>query len=306
MWVKEAYYERGAVVDRQLGERIFEVCAIVLIIVLCISTLYPFVSLLSLSLSSSSAAAQYGLRLWPAQWSVDAYAEALKGDGIAIGFTNTVLRTVLGTALTLVFILFAAYPLSKTSLPHRGLFTMIIIFTMFAGGQLFLIPWYLLVTGLGFRNSIWALVVPQLGNTFAMFVLRNYLMTLSPDLEESAKMEGANDFTILFRIIVPLIKPVLATVTLWITVFHWNQWFDALIFNTDRRFMVLQTYLRKLIIESSNIELNLLALENQQEGYTEQTVKAAVLMISTIPVLVVYPFLQKHFTKGFMIGALKG
>lgn len=232
--------------------------------------------------------------------------EALGADGIAIGFRNSVLRTILGTALTVVFILFAAYPLSEKYLPHRGIYTMIIVFTMFAGGQLFLIPWYLLVIGIGLRNSIWALIVSQLGNTFAMLVLRNYLMTLPADMEESAKIEGANDFIILFRIIVPLARPVLATVTLRIAVFHWNQWFDALIFDTEREHMVLQIYLRKLIIESSNIERNLLALESRQEGYTEQTVKSAVLMISTVPILVIYPVLQKHFTKGIRIRALKG
>lgn len=293
-------------VRRTVAERTFETVAMVGVVLLCVTTLYPFVSLVSMSFSSASAASRFGLRLWPAEWSTEAYREALGGNGIAIGFRNSVLRTVIGTALTVVFILFAAYPLSKKYLPHRGLYTATIVFTMFAGGQLFLIPWYLLVIEIGLRNSIWALIVPQLGNTFAMLVLRNYLMTLPADLEESAKIEGANDFTILFRIIVPLAKPVLATVTLWIAVFHWNQWFDALIFNTEREHMVLQIYLRKLIIESSNIERNLLALESQQEGYTEQTVKAAVLMISTVPILVVYPFLQKHFTKGIMIGALKG
>lgn len=278
----------------------------VLVTILCVSTLYPFISLLSLSFSSASAAARYGMRLWPAEWSSQAYAEALKSGGLAIGFRNSVLRTVVGTGLTLVFILFAAYPLSKHDLPHRGFYTLMIVFTMFAGGQLFLIPWYLLVIGMGLSNSIWALIVPQLGNTFAMLVLRNYLMTLPADLEESAMIEGANDFTILFRIVVPLAKPVLATVTLWIAVFHWNQWFDALIFNTDRNKMVLQIYLRRLIIESNNIEMNLLALESQHQEYTEATVKAAVLMVSTVPILIVYPFLQKHFAKGIMIGALKG
>lgn len=293
-------------IPRSPGECFFTVLAYIFITLLCVASLYPFLNVVSLSFSTASAASRYGFTLIPREFTIQAYTEAFSSDGIAIGFRTSILRTVLGTLTGLSFVLLGAYPLSKRYLPHRHIWTIFIVVTMFAGGQLFLIPNYLLIRGIGLMDSLGALIVPSLGNTFAMLVVRNYLMTLPEDLEESAKLEGANDFVILFKIVIPMAMPVIATITLWIAVYHWNAWFDAMIFITNRNLMVLPIYLRKLIIESNAFETNRIMPDSAEQMLLGETVKSAVLLISTLPILVVYPFLQKHFTKGMLIGALKG
>jgi len=205
-----------------------------------------------------------------------------------------------GTLLSLVFMCMAAYPLSRKHLPHRGFYTTFIIITMFFSGGL--IPTYLLIKSLGLINSVWVYIIPGLVNTFNLIILRNFFMGIPSELEDSAKIDGANEIRILAQIIIPLSAPVLATLALWGAVAHWNNWFDAMLYMQDKTKITLQLLLRRLVI--ANMADPMMPVPTEEED--PAMVKAAVTMFTALPILLVYPFLQKYFVKGVMVGSIKG
>ena len=269
--------------------------------VLSVTILYPFLFVLARSLSSGDATLSK-MTIIPQGMTLANYSTMLQYRYIGTGFRNSVARVLLGGALNLGVCILAAYPLSKRDLPHRTLIMGFIVFTMFFSGGL--IPLYLLVSKLGLRNSIWALVLPTLVPTFSLIIMRNFFMTIPESLEESAKMDGAGDFTILVRLIVPVSKPVLATVVLWSMVDHWNAWFDSMIFMSKAENHVLQMIMRRMVNQVRILED--LGGMNVDEMVLPETLKAATIMISTVPILMIYPFLQKYFAKGILVGSLKG
>jgi putative aldouronate transport system permease protein len=262
--------------------------------------LYPFMHVLSMSFSSSAEALRPGMHWYPHEISLFAWERVLTDDNIWRALGNTVFRTVVGTFLTLLFMSMGAYPLSKKHLPHRNFYMMFIVVTMFFGGGL--IPTYLLIKSLGLIDSRWALIIPGLISTYSMLILRNFFMSIPEELEDSAKIDGASELRILFTLVLPLSKPVLATLALWTAVGHWNAWFDALIYLQDQKLYVLQTFLRRLVITAEGDPL----LPPKEEFATPETVKAAVIMFTALPILIVYPFLQKYFVKGVLVGSIKG
>lgn len=286
------------------AERVFQYVNLAFITLFCITVLYPFIHVLSVSLSTPSEAIRPGIHLYPKEFTFAAYEQAVQTKGIWMGYYNTIFRTVVGTLLSLVVMTMGAYALSKKYLPHRGFYTMFIVITMFFSGGL--IPTFLLIKGLGLYDSLWALIIPGLINTFYMLIMRNFFLGLPQELEDSAKMDGAHDFQILFRIVLPISKPILATISLWLAVHHWNEWFQGLIYIQDQSKLVLQIYLRRLIVESSDLETKQLMDQAAEQDVVAESVKAAVLMIATLPILVVYPFIQKYFVKGALIGSVKG
>lgn len=286
------------------GEVAFQFVAVALVAVLCVLVLYPFLHVFSLSFSAPQDALRVGLHILPRTWSLDAYREVFRLQNLYVGMSNTLFRTVVGTFLSIVVMSLGAYPLSKKRLPHRTFFTMLIVFTLFFSGGL--IPTYMLIKDLGLYDSRWALIVPMLSSTFTMFIMRNFFMSIPEELEESAKIDGANDVRILLSLILPLSKPILATVTVWVAVTHWNAWFDALIFIQDPKKMVMQIYLRKLFITNDNDTLRQMMEQSGGRVQVQETLKSAVLMVTMAPIIVLYPFLQKHFIKGIMVGSLKG
>ena len=269
--------------------------------VLSVTILYPFLFVLARSLSSGDATLSK-MTIIPQGMTLANYSTMLQYRYIGTGFRNSVARVLLGGALNLGVCILAAYPLSKRDLPHRTLIMGFIVFTMFFSGGL--IPLYLLVSKLGLRNSIWALVLPTLVPTFSLIIMRNFFMTIPESLEESAKMDGAGDFTILVRLIVPVSKPVIATVVLWSMVDHWNAWFDSMIFMSKAENHVLQMIMRRMVNQVRILED--LGGMNVDEMVLPETLKAATIMISTVPILMIYPFLQKYFAKGILVGSLKG
>jgi len=285
-----------------IGEHIFQAILIILISLLCLATIYPFLHITSLSFSSPSEASRFGFHLYPKEIDFFAWNQVLSQTKIWTGFGNSVFRTVVGTVLTLIAMSLCAYPLSRKYLPHRSFYTMIILFTMFFGGGI--IPSFLLIKWLGLMNDVWVYIMPGLVSTFSMLVLRNFFMGIPAELEESAKIDGANDIRILFTIILPLSKPVLATLALWSAVGHWNSWFDAVLYITDQDKQVLQFFLREIVITNTDAE----TFGRTVVGNLEyaNAIKAATIMFAALPILIVYPFLQKYFVKGTMIGSLKG
>ncbi len=284
--------------------KIFDILNALFMILLAISTLYPFIYLLSLSLSSQDVSFTK-LYIVPPKISFDNFEMVLSNKYIAYGFRNTAVRTLGGTALSLFFTTFCGYSLSKKYFPHRTFWTSFIIITMFVNGGL--IPTYLLVRDLKLIDSYWALVLPNLIPTFHMVIARNFFMTIPDSLEESARIDGANDILIFFRIIVPVSKPILATLALWKVVWHWNAWFDSMIYTTDSKMHVLMIVMRRIVLEglANTMDPESLA-HDETQIVNPETLKAATIMVTTVPVLIFYPFIQKYFVKGIMIGSLKG
>lgn len=287
------------------GDKAFQAVLIAFITLMSAAMLYPFVHLLSVSLSTPAEAIRPGPHLYPLEFSLEAYRKTFAYGQIWVGYKNTLFRAVVGTLLSLFMIALTAYPLSKRYLPHRSFYTLVIVFTMFFSGGL--IPSYMLVKNLGLMDSLWVYVLPVMVPTFSLLVMRNFFMEIPSEVEDSAKIDGAGDFRTLVSIILPLSKPILATIGLWQAVNHWNAWFDGMLYIQDPGKMVLQMFLRKLIISNEAQELN--AMMSQAPGVeivTPETIKAAALMVATLPILAVYPFIQKYFVKGIMIGSLKG
>ncbi len=285
------------------GEKLFNGFNIVFLGGLALLCLYPFLYTLSLSFSTAAEANREGFHFFPRAVSLASYQMVLSNPDILRGYVNTITRTLLGTALTLVATCVAAYPLARKNLPHRSAITFFIVFTMiFSGG---LVPGYLLIKNLGLINSIWALIIPTLITAFNVIIMKNFFDAIPESLAESARIDGANEWSILFRIYIPLSKPVLATVALWTAVMHWNSWFDAMLYITDDRKQVLQTFLQRIVIESSTQMMELGITNSSVTGFTTETVKAATIILTILPIICIYPFLQKYFVKGVMMGGVK-
>ena len=287
-------------------EIVFDVFNAVLMIVLCVTIIYPFWNTLILSFASVGDAGTLGIRVWNKGWQVDSYRFAFSAYGnVLVAYANSFFRTIVGTLLTLALTLLAAYPLSKRNLVGRNLLTMIILITMFFSGGM--IPEYLLHRRLGLIDNRWALILQWMTQGYYIIIMRNFLMTIDDAYEESALLDGANYLQILTHIIIPLSKPVIATIALWSAVNHWNRWFDALIYLRSDSKLVLQLLLRRLIQEmmaASDAIDNFQKLEGAQVPIP--TVRAAITILTIGPIILAYPFLQKYFVKGVFIGSLKG
>lgn len=220
---------------------------------------------------------------------------------ITTGYRNTLIYVVAGTAINLVATAIGAYVLSRRNLYFKNVLMMLIVITMFFGGGL--IPTYLLINNLGMLNTIWAMLIPGMIGTFNMIIMRTAFQSVPISLEESAKIDGANDLIILFRIIIPLSMPVIAVMILWYAVGHWNSYFGALIYLRDRELFPLQLVLREILI--TNTTDSMMTEASGDRMAIADTIKYATIIVSTLPILLLYPFLQKYFVKGVLIGAIK-
>ena len=287
-------------------DRTFVVLDYIVLTVLAFVMLYPFWDMLILSFSPRSEVFQSGFRFLTLHPDLTAYRKVIGSPEIWNGFYNSFVRVVLGTAISLVLTSLTAYPLSKKQLPLNKVFTWIFLLTMmFSGG---LIPGYLLIKNLDMINSVWALVIPPAINAFNLIIMRNFIRFIPESLEESAMLDGARDLTIWWKIVLPLSKPAIATIALWVAVEHWNAYFDALIYITDRSKYVLPIIMRRVLLENqitSFVGRVYIPTVNSAKP-TDESLKAAIVMIGTLPIVLVYPFLQKYFMKGIMLGAVKG
>ena len=277
------------------------------LILFCGSIVICFWHLLNLSLSPSYIATKGGLLLYPKDATLDNYARVIDNRYIWLGYKNTIIRTVFGTVLQLFFTSMGAYVLSKKFFPHRTFWTLFIVFTMFFSGGL--IPNYLLVKELGLLNTYASMILPGLISAYNMVIIRNYFQSLPEEIEESCLIDGAGRFRIFLQFVLPLSKPILATVALWLAVGHWNSWFDVLIYISDDTKFTLQIVLRRIILTGSKEILDTSAAANAAEMesvVSSEGLKAACIYVTTLPILCAYPFVQKFFVKGIMIGSLKG
>ena len=277
-----------------------------LLALLSFTIVFAFMHLLSISLSSNAVATKGGLIFVPREVTLDNYSRVFKNRYIWIGYKNTLFRTVVGTSVQLVFTALGAYVLSKKYFPHRSFWTLLIVFTMFFSGGL--IPTFLLVKNLGLTNTYASMILPGLVSAYNLTIMRNFFQSLPEEIEESCMIDGAGRMRIFWQFILPLSTPILATVALWLAVGHWNAWFDVLIYISDTDKRTLQVVLRNIIITGTK-ELDLGTASssvNDEPQVSSEGLKAASIYVATIPILCVYPFLQKYFVKGIMVGSLKG
>ncbi|NMA95360.1 MAG: carbohydrate ABC transporter permease [Clostridiales bacterium] len=291
-------------IKRSVGERIFDTFNVVFMIFLMAITLYPFIHVAFASISLPSKLMSHrGPILLPLGVTINAYKLVFRDPMILIGYENTLFYVIVGTALNILMTCLGAYVLSRRGLYLQKVLMVLIVFTMYFGGGL--IPFYLIVKALKLTNTRWSVIVPTAISTWNLIIMRTAFMGIPDSIEESAKIDGAQDFTILFRIIIPLSIPTIAVMILFYGVGHWNAWFNAMIFIRKRELYPLQLRLREILImnDTSNMLTEVADIDEEPVG---ETVKYATIMVSTIPILLVYPSLQKYFVDGIMIGALKG
>ena len=292
---------------RSIAGVAFDLGNTLLMALFAFTILVPFWIMLVLSFTPNEWANDLGLKLWTARWSLATYRFSLSSYGDVVGaYGNSIFRTVLGTAAIVVATVAAAYPLSKKRLPGRTFMTVVILITLFFSGGF--ITLYLVVRSVGLLNSRWALILPSMANPFYMLIMRNFLMTIDDAYEEAAFIDGANYLQILTRVMLPLSKPVLAVIALWAAVFHWNEWFHALLFLNDESKLVLQLILRRMMFLLTSDDLFDMLDWADQQGIILPTkaVRAAVMLLTIGPIVLAYPFLQRYFVKGIFVGGLKG
>lgn len=269
------------------------------------ASLFPFINILAVSFSSSRAINAGEVSLWPIEFNLDAYRNLIADGQLLVAMRNSLVITMVGTAFNMLFTVLAAYPLSKRRLQGRNVMLMGILFTMLFGGGL--IPNFLLISSLGLVNSYWGLWLPALISAYNMFVMKSFFEGLPEELEESAAIDGAKDWMILWRIILPISMPVIAALTLFYAVGWWNNYFNVLIYikSTDKLSLTVKLY--QML---QNVSSELLRTTNGegalQTTITPEGIRAASIVIAVLPILCVYPFLQKHFVKGVLMGSVKG
>ena len=308
--MSEATATRGAIASpsvrrvgrRTFGDRLFTVVVFLAMALFALTIIYPFWYLLVDSFNTPASSIQDKVKLWPRDLTLENYRKVFDSGIIGTAYLNSLFKAVAGTGLILLVSFTTAFGLADRSLPGLKVFTFFMIFTMFFSGGL--IPTYLWYKQLGLVNSRLVWLLPGLANAYYIIIMRNFFREIPQELTESATIDGATLVQVLFRIVVPLSAPVVATVALWAAVAHWNDWFYPLIFTPRRDMTVLQVLLRRVLIENQISELDTDAVEVRH--ITAETIKAALLFVSIGPIIAVYPFIQRYFVRGIMLGSVKG
>lgn len=298
--------------DRSASSVSLDVAANAFCVFVLIITLYPVLHLMALSFSSEKMIWRNSITIFPQEFTISSYKAIWLAGTVPRGMLNSLIYTAIGTTINMVFTVLMAYPMSKKRLPFQRFFVYMVLVTMYFNGGL--IPTFMVVKGLGLYNSVWALTLPGAISAGNMIILRTFFRSLPEELEESAFLDGANDWIVLFRIVLPTAKAGLATITLFYLVGHWNSWFGALIYMNNESKYPLQLILRNIVLEEQMMkELVQQGRLAEAEAYSMSVdpdvsvdaIKYATIFISIAPMLVVYPFIQKYFVKGVMIGSLK-
>ena len=287
------------------GEKIFNALNFLILTGLAFITLYPFLYVVFASFSEAGPLMRHrGLLLSPAGWDLQAYRMVFRNPILFSSYFNTIIYVVSGTSISVFLTICGAYSLSRKNVLLRMPITFFFVFTMwFSGGM---IPLFLLVRNLRMLNTIWALILPGAVSTYNLIVTMTYFKTIPDSLEESAKIDGASDYTIMFRIIVPLAIPVIAVITLFYSVGIWNAWFNAMIFLNKRNLYPVQLILREILILNDSAGVMGGVVTQGDQIIVGETIKYATAVVATVPILLVYPFVQRYFVQGIMIGAIKG
>lgn len=292
---------KETIADRIVGAAIY-----ILLTLILLAVLYPLVFVVSASISDPLSVSKGEMWLFPKDLSFIGYERIFSNPEIWTGYINTIVYTLVGTFLNLVMTIMAAYPLSRKDFSGRHVMTAYIVFTMFFSGGL--IPTYLLVKNLGMINTMWALIIPGAVSVWNIIIMRTFFQTSIPnEIQESASIDGCSNLQTLWKIVIPLSMPVIAVMILFYGVGHWNAYFNGLIYLNDRDKYPLQLFLREILIKSEVDNMaGSMDLSVQNHLMETEAIKYAIVIVANLPVLMLYPFLQKYFTKGFMVGAIKG
>ena len=291
-------------VKQSLDNQIFFVITIAIILFITAICIIPFIYLIAVSFSGSEPVLRGEVFLWPKEFSVDVYKNIFKNGTMVSAMVRTIGVTFLSVAVSMTMTILCAYPLSVPGLKGKKIIIPFIMVTMYFSGGL--IPGYLLINGLGLIDSYWSLIIPGAVSTYNMLVLRSFFNSIPSTIKEAAVIDGAGDVKVLLNIVLPLSKPALATIALWVAVGRWNGLQDALLYINDPSKAVLQVRLKQMIMSTDAINELLVEGASVGNAIPLQTARAGALIFSMIPILIVYPFLQKYFVKGTMIGSVKG
>lgn len=284
---------------RGVEDKVFNVIVYTILIIVGLTAVFPLLFVLSVSITPMAEVLKNGgYIIIPKNITFMAYKQLLGDSAIPRAFMVTLFITVVGTAVNMILTTLMAYPLSRKTLPGRSFFLLLIVLTMlFSGG---LIPLYLTVKATGLLNSIWAMIVPSAIGAFNILIMKSFFENLPDELFESARMDGAKELRILLQMVFPLSIPVMLTIGLFYTVGHWNEFFQAIMFITNRELHPIQVIVRNILMQSQN------PTENVDVPLPTEAVQMAAVVIACVPIIVVYPFIQKHFTQGMLIGSIKG
>lgn len=290
--------------EKTIGSRLFDLVVYTTLILFTLASFIPFLHVIAASFTSISEYSQKRFILFPTEWSLDAYRAIFSTNTLPRSLFNSVLITIGGTTIAMIVSCMMAYSLSKRELYGRRFLMLMVVFTLlFSGG---IIPTFLVVKELNLIDTYWAMMLPLAVNSFNLIILKNFFQALPEGLEESAKIDGANDLGILFRIVIPLSMPAIATISLFYGVAFWNLFQQAVFYINDTKKWPIQVLLRQIVIAGSGLETDVSNLDDGFVRPPEQTLKMAVIVFATVPILCVYPFLQKYFAKGVLLGSVKG
>lgn len=295
-------------INQGKGYRIFSVFNILLMILICLMIIFPLYYMLIVSISDGAAIMSGQVNFLPVGFSLRAYRAAFKDANFIKSYWNTVVITACGTTVNLLMTTLFAYPLSRSDLMGRKLLMKIAVFTMFFTGGM--IPSYMLVNSLGMNNTYWALILPGAINVYNATIMRTFFEGIPMDMTEAAYVDGANDVRILWQVILPLSKPILFTLLLFYAVGHWNGFFSALLYLSDKSTYPIQMFVRSVVFSGDTLGMSMASYNSSTEMgaelLSEEGAKYAIILLSMVPILVVFPFVSRYFKSGVMIGAVKG
>ncbi|MEK3733408.1 MULTISPECIES: carbohydrate ABC transporter permease [Paenibacillus] len=298
---------KAASIKPSFSDRVFDIVNYTFMTLVMIVTLYPFLNVLAISLNDSVDTVRGGITIWPRQFTLENYMQIFQYEGLITGAKISVLRTLAGTLLGLISGSMLGYVLSRIEFQGRKFMSTFLALTMYFSGGM--IPVFILIRDLNMMNSFLVYIIPGMVSAFNVFVIRSFIDGLPYSLQESAKLDGANDFTIYYRIILPLCKPVLATIALFLAVGQWNSWFDTYLYNGSAPHLTtLQFELMKVLQSTQGQNTGMGAGQNMAEivkQVSPESIKMAITIVVTVPILLVYPFLQRYFVKGMTLGAVK-
>lgn len=298
--------KRHKKITRTPGEWVLDIMKVVFLAFVVVVTVYPFWNIFIISINDATDAIRGGLYFLPRKLSLSSYAEILRRSTFLASIKVSVGRTLIGTPIAVLVTAMLAYPLSRKDLVGRKFWNLLFVFTMYFGGGL--VPYYMVLKGIHMLNTFWVFIFPMMMSVYNMILIRSYIESMPDSLFEAAKIDGANDLVVFVKMVIPLSKPILMTVALFVAINQWNSWFDAYLYTSDQALKPMQSILVEILNQYQTGASTSQAMSNAKAGVTvtPDSIRMAATMVATLPIIMVYPFVQKYFVKGIMLGAVKG
>ena len=298
--------KRHKKITRTPGEWVLDIVKVVFLAFVVVVTVYPFWNIFIISINDATDAIRGGLYFLPRKLSLSSYAEILGRSTFLASIKVSVGRTLIGTPIAVLVTAMLAYPLSRKDLVGRKFWNLLFVFTMYFGGGL--VPYYMVLKGIHMLNTFWVFIFPMMMSVYNMILIRSYIESMPDSLFEAAKIDGANDLVVFVKMVIPLSKQILMTVALFVAINQWNSWFDAYLYTSDQALKPMQSILVEILNQYQTGASTSQAMSNAKAGVTvtPDSIRMAATMVATLPIIMVYPFVQKYFVKGIMLGAVKG